>query len=309
MTLAIGIDLGGTELRAAVVADDGQILAHARTATAAMDGPAAVIGQMAELVAQITQGHSIAGVGIGSPGPLDAANGIVVHAPTLRGWHHVPLAQLAAARFGLPVRIDNDANVAALAEWRFGVGRGLRHIVYVTVSTGIGGGVILDGKLLHGRCSLASEIGHMTITEAPIPCACGGLGCWEALASGSALGRRATEAARAAPSSDLGRLLAEGRVTAQDVARLAEAGDAIAAALLHEEAGYLGIGFANLLHLYAPDMIVVGGGVSACLPAMQPEIARVIQRRAMPAYRDVPVMAAGLGHQAGVTGAALLVLP
>jgi glucokinase len=283
MDAAIGIDLGGTELRAAIVSADGRVLAHARTETAAMAGPDAVIGQMAALVGQIAAAHRIVGVGIGSPGPLDAAAGMVVHAPTLRGWNDVPLARLAAARLGLPVRIDNDANVAALAEWRFGAGRGLRHIVYVTVSTGIGGGV-------------AGEIGHMAITEAPIACACGGLGCWEALASGTALGQRATE------------MGGFGRVTARDVARLAAAGDATAAGLLAEEARYLGIGFVNLLHLYAPEMIVVGGGVSDCLPAMRAEIERVIHRRAMPAYRDVPVVAAALGRQAGVIGAALLML-
>jgi len=304
MAVAIGIDLGGTELRAAVVSADGQVLAHARTPTAATEGPAAIIEQMAELVERISPGHAVRGVGIGSPGPLDAAAGIVVHAPMLRGWDNVPLAELAAARLGLPVRIDNDANVAALAEWRFGAGCGLRHIVYVTVSTGIGGGVIVDGKLMHGRLTLAGEIGHMVITEAPVVCACGGLGCWEALASGSALGLRATAAAKAAPLSELGRL---GHATARDVARLAEAGDAVALRLLSEEAHYLGIGFVNLLHLYAPEMIVVGGGVSDCLPVMRPEIEAVIRRRAMPAYRDVPVMAAALGQRAGVIGASLLV--
>jgi glucokinase len=296
MDAAIGIDLGGTELRAAVVSAEGRVLAHARTETAAMDGPDAVIGQMAALVGQIAGEHRIIGVGIGSPGPLDAAAGVVAHAPRLRGWNDVPLATLASERLGLPVRIDNDANVAALAEWRFGAGRGLRHMVYVTVSTGIGGGVIVDGRLLHGRGSMAGEIGHMAISEAPIPCACGGFGCWEALASGTALGQRA---------SALGGF---GRVTARDVARLAAAGDATAAALLAEEGRYLGIGFANLLHLYAPEMIVVGGGLSESLPAMRAEIEAVMRRRVMPAYRDVPVVAAALGRQAGVIGAALLVL-
>jgi glucokinase len=297
MTVAIGIDLGGTELRAAVVSADGAVLAHARTMTAAMDGPEAVIAQMADLVGQIAPGHDICGVGIGSPGPLDAEAGVVIEAPMLRGWDNMPLAELACARLGLPVRIDNDANVAALAEWRFGAGRGLRHMVYVTVSTGIGGGVIVDGKLMHGHLSLAAEIGHMMITEAPVPCLCGATGCWEALASGTALGQRATE------------LGVFGRVTARDVARLAEGGNAVAQDLLAEEARYLGIGFVNLLHLYAPEMIVVGGGVSECLPAMRPAIEAVIQRRAMLAYRDVPIVAAALGHRAGVIGAALLVLP
>jgi glucokinase len=297
MDLAIGIDLGGTELRAAVVSAEGEVLAHVRTETAALDGPAAVIEQMADLVGQIAAGHDIRGVGIGSPGPLDAEAGVVIHASTLRGWDDVPLAALASARFGMPVRLDNDANVAALAEWRFGAGRGLRHMVYVTVSTGIGGGVILDGKLMHGRGSMAGEIGHMTITEAPVLCTCGAFGCWEALAAGPALGQRATASG------------GWGTVTARDVARLADAGDATARQLLAEEARYLGLGFANLLHLYAPEMIVVGGGVSECLPAMQADIEAVIRRQAMPAYRDVPIVAAALGQRAGVIGAALLVLP
>jgi glucokinase len=297
MRVAIGIDLGGTELRAAVVSADGEVLAHARTMTAALDGPEAVIAQMADLVGQIAPGHDVRGVGIGSPGPLDAEAGVVVHASTLLGWNDVPIVALAEARLGLPVRLDNDANVAALAEWRFGAARGLRHLVYVTVSTGIGGGVIVDGRLMHGRGTQASEIGHMRITEAPVPCTCGGFGCWEALASGTALGQRATE---------LGSL---GRVTARDVALLAEAGNEVAQHLLAEEARWLGIGFANLLHLYAPEMIVVGGGVSECLPAMRPAIEAVIQRQAMPAYRDVPIVTAALGRRAGVIGAALLVLP
>jgi glucokinase len=296
MDVAIGIDLGGTQLRAAVVSAEGEVLAHASTDTAVQDGPAGVVAQMADLVRRIAPGHDIRAVGIGSPGPLDAAAGVVVHASTL-GWDDVPLVAMATARLGLPVRLDNDANVAALAEWRFGAGRGLRHMVYVTVSTGIGGGVILDGKLMHGRLSLAAEFGHMVITEAPILCTCGAFGCWEAVAAGPALGQRATE------------LGVWGPVTARDVAALAEAGDAEAQRLLGEEARYLGLGFANLLHLYAPEMIVVGGGVSHCLPAMRPGIEAVIRRQAMPAHRDVPIEAAALGQRAGVIGAALLVLP
>lgn len=296
--VAIGIDLGGTELRAAAVDDAGRVLRHAHLPTAARAGPDAVISQMAALVDDVSSGLDPVGIGIGSPGPLDAAAGTVIHAPMLDGWRDVPLARLTTLRLGLPTRIENDANVAALAEWRFGAGQGLSHMVYVTVSTGIGGGIIIDGRLLHGNRGMAGEIGHMTITEQPIPCACGGFGCWEALASGSALGRRATEAA----------LGSEGPMTAREVAKRAEAGDEQAQRLLQEEARYLGIGFANLLHLYAPEMIVVGGGLSACLAAMQAEIGRTIAARAMPAYRAVPIVPAGLGSRAGVIGAALLAL-
>lgn len=299
MPIAIGIDLGGTELRAAAMDETARILRHARLPTAADAGPAAIVEQMARLVDEVSSGMVPTGIGIGSPGPLDVAAGTVIHAPMLRGWRDVPLARLVAARTGLPTFLENDANAAALAEWRFGAARGLRHMVYVTVSTGIGGGIIIDGRLLHGHRSLAGEIGHMIVTDAPLRCACGGFGCWEALASGTALGRRATAAG----------LRAEEGVTARLVAERAAAGDDTARRLMAEEARYLGLGFANLLHLYAPQMIVVGGGVSAALPQMAEEIARTVAARVMPAYRDVPLRAAALGTQAGVIGAALLALP
>ncbi|GAB0118484.1 ROK family protein [Acidisoma sp. 7E03] len=297
MPVRIGIDLGGTDLRAAALDDADRIVHHAQVATAAEAGPEAVLTQIGALVEEVSAGRAPIGIGIGSPGPLDVARGLVLHAPTLRGWRDVPLARLVAERTGLPTRLENDANAAALAEWRLGAGRGLRHMVYVTVSTGIGGGIIADGRLLHGDRSLAGEIGHMVVTEALAPCACGGFGCWEALASGTALGRRARAAG----------LMAEEPVTARLVAERAAAGDALASRLMTEEARYLGLGFANLLHLYAPELIVVGGGVSASLPLMAEEIGRIVAERAMPAYRSVPIRAAALGAQAGVIGAALLI--
>lgn len=296
MAVAIGIDLGGTELRAAAMDEAGAVLRHAQVPTAARAGPAAVIAQMERLVEEVGAGLTPIGIGIGSPGPLDAEAGIVLHAPMLTGWWDVPLAQMVAERTGLPTMIENDANAAALAEWRFGAGQGARHLVYVTVSTGIGGGIIIDGRLLHGYRGMAGEIGHMAITEAPIPCACGGLGCFEALASGSALGRRAREAG----------LRGDAPVSAREVALLADEGQPLARALMRDEARYLGLGFTNLLHLYAPEVIVVGGGLSACLPAMAADIEAVIAARAMPAFRTVPLRAAGLGARAGVIGAALI---
>lgn len=299
MPTVIGIDLGGTELRAAMMDETAQVLRHARVPTAAEAGPAAIVEQMARLVDEVSSGLTPVGIGIGSPGPLDTASGTVIHAPMLRGWRDVPLARLVTERTGLPTFLENDANAAALAEWRLGAARGLRHMVYVTVSTGIGGGVIIDGRLLHGHRSLAGEIGHMIVTGEAVPCACGGFGCWESLASGRALGRRAAAAG----------MRADGPVTAQLVAARAAAGDETARRLMAEEARALGLGFVNLLHLYAPEMIVVGGGVAAALPMMAAEIARTVTARAMPAYRDVPIRAAGLGTQAGVIGAALLALP
>ncbi|KQT69834.1 MULTISPECIES: ROK family protein [unclassified Aureimonas] len=309
--LALAVDLGGTELRAAAVAKGGRFLAQAGMATDAAGGPERVVEQIVALLDDVRSrvpGAEILGLGVGAPGPLDPIAGIAIAPPTLKGWRDVPLARILGDRLSMPVRVENDANAAALGEWRYGAGRGLRSIVFVTVSTGIGGGVVADGRILHGRRGLAAEIGHMTITERGGPCFCGATGCFEAVASGSALGWSATAATRPGDGSRLRALAEDGPVTARHVVAAAREGDSQALALLAEEARWLGIGFTNLLHLYSPEAIVVGGGLSAALDLMEAGIARTIADRAMPAYRDVPVVPAGLGGQAGLAGAASLVL-
>ena len=300
MRHALAVDLGGTELRAAMVDESGAVLAYAACATDSRGGPAAVMAQMVDLLGRIEREVGIrapVGLGIAAPGPLDAVAGIAIAPPTLEGWHDVPLAAEMQARLGLPVRIENDANAAALGEWRFGAGRGTRHMVFVTVSTGIGGGVIADGRLLHGDRGLAAEIGHMTIDATATESLFGGApGAWEALASGTALGRDATA------------LAGPGPITARHVVEAARIGDPLACALLDREARLLGIGFTNLLHLYAPERIIMGGGVAAGLDLMRDHIAATIRERALAPYRNVPVIAAALGPQAGLVGAASLVL-
>jgi glucokinase len=274
-------------------------------------GSAAVIGQIialaGDLIAQSPQAE-IAGIGVGAPGPLDPKAGIVIAPPTLAGWHDVPLIDILGQHFGLPVRLENDANAAALGEWRFGAGRGSGSLVFVTVSTGIGGGVVADGHIYHGRRGLAAEIGHMTITGEGDRCFCGAIGCFEAVASGTALGRRATRQTAPGDGSLLRRLSADGDVSARHVVDAARAGDAAAIDLLEAEARWLGIGFTNLLHLYSPDLIVMGGGLSNGFDLLAPSIRTVVQQRAMPAYRDVPIVRAELGDRAGLIGAASLIL-
>ena len=183
--VALAFDLGGTELRAALVDEAGSLLAFSAMPTAAADGPAAVTRQMEQLAAEVlaqTPDLSPIGIGVGAPGPLDPEAGIVIGPPTLIGWHEVPLATILSDRFELPVRLENDANAAALGEWHYGAGRGADSMVFVTVSTGIGGGVIANGRTLHGRRGLAAEIGHMTITNEGERCFCGAIGCLEAVA-------------------------------------------------------------------------------------------------------------------------------
>lgn len=308
MRAALAVDLGGTQVRAALVGEDGTFLAAHAEPTLARDGPEAVIGQIVRLLRQMesrADGCTILGVGIGAPGPLDLERGVVLHAATLDGWTDVPLAAILHARLGRPVRVENDANAAALGEWMFGAGRGTRHMVFVTVSTGIGGGVIVDGRLLHGRHGMAGEVGHMAISDSDIPCACGSVGCWEALAAGPALARFANAQAALDPSTTLPR---DGTASARHVVAAASAGDALAGRLLDREAQWLGVGFANLLHLFSPERIIVGGGVSAGLEQMRPRIEQVMHRRVMVPYRDVPVLRAALGADAGLAGAAGLML-
>lgn len=308
--IALAFDLGGTELRAALVGDGGKLLAFASMPTRARDGPNAVIEQIAMLAEKICSDVPDArplGIGIGAPGPLDPVAGILTAPPTLSGWREVPLARLLQDRLNLPVRLENDANAAALGEWRFGAGRGAASLVFVTVSTGIGGGVISDGRIMHGRRGLAGEIGHMTITSESERCLCGAVGCFEAVASGTALGRRATALTKPGDGSALRTLSNDGEVTGRHVVEAARGGDETALGLMDQEARWLGIGFTNLLHLYSPDIIVMGGGISHGYDLLRRAIEATIHERVMPAYRNVPVVPAQLGSHAGLIGAASLI--
>ena len=312
MRRALAIDLGGTELKAGMVRETGAVDGYRACPTDRYGGPKAVMTQMANLLMQVlrdTEGEAPVGLGIAAPGPLDCDRGIALSPPSLEGWRDVPLAAEMRARVGLPVRIENNANAAALGEWRFGGGHGVDNLVYVTVSTGIGGGIIADGHLLRGRRGLAAEIGHMTIDAGAGETLFGGPpGTWEALASGTAFGLEATYRAGGYDGARLRRAAGSGTITARHVVEEARGGDPLACDLLDEEARLLGIGFVNLLHLYAPERIIVGGGVSAGLDLMQGRIERTIRDRALPPYADVPVSATVLGQKAGLVGAASLVL-
>lgn len=290
---AIGIDIGGTSLRAALVDADGHILAREETATLAQAGPQAVVQQIAALVAKITPDRTgIAGAGISSPGPIDTERGVALGVPTLAGWSDIPIASMIQTALNLPVRLENDAIAAAIGEWKFGAGQGLSHLVYVTISTGIGGGVIADGKVLRGRMGMAGHIGHMTIERDGAPCACGNRGCWEAYASGTAFARR----------------IAPHFPNPKSAFTAATAGNPHALQLVAEEADWLGLGIANLLHLFSPQTVILGGGISNGFSLLLPGIQQRIQANAMPAFRTVPILPATLGENAGLVGAAAMVM-
>lgn len=305
---ALAIDLGGTRARVALVRG-GAILRRAAEPTDAAGGPAAVLGQFRRMIAQISPpgaDPAPAAVGVCAPGPLDSEAGVVLGIPTLPGWEGFPLAARLAADTGLPATLENDGIAAAAGEWRFGAGQGARNLVFVTVSTGIGGGAVVDGRLLHGRRGMAAHVGHLRMAPDGPRCSCGASGCFEALAAGPALTRRG-QAAAAAPGY-LATIARTRPVEAADIVAGAREGDPACTALLDEEARLLGQGFASFLHLFSPELLIVGGGVANAFDLMAATIRATLAREAMPPFRDVPVVAAALGDNAGLVGAATLAL-
>jgi glucokinase len=306
--LAICIDLGGTQVRAALIDRSGTI--HKRTSepTKAEEGPGIVTDQMSRLAIKVAEGvgrPAIAGAGICSPGPLDTAAGLALGVPTLAGFENFPLRDVLSAKLAMPVTLENDGICAAIGEWRFGAGKGFSNIVYVTVSTGIGGGVIIGNNVLRGRRGMAGHVGHMSFVQGGEPCACGNRGCFEAYASGTAFTRRAARAAAEDRGTSLGK---NGQaVDAAAVFSAAAAGDALANRLVAQEAEYLGQGFASLLHLYSPDILIMGGGLSRQFNVLGYGIMASLRACAMPAFRDTPVMPASLGADSGLVGGAGLV--
>lgn len=297
---AIGVDLGGTELKVALVDSAGAVMAARRWPTGRDVEPEAVVDRMVAMATPyLGETGLVEVIGLCSPGPLDSATGVILAPPSFPAWRDVPLAGLLGERLGRPVVLDNDAHAAAIGEWRFGAARGLFNFVYITVSTGIGGGIVVDGRLLRGRNGLAGHVGHMIIDERA--------GAkWETLASGSALAQFAEAALAEGRPSILNDRALSGPVTARAVGEAALEGDSVALSLIAEQARYLGIGVVNLAHLFAPDRIIVGGGVSALFELLRPSIDQALAARLLPGFGPIELVRAELGGDAGVIGAAAL---
>jgi glucokinase len=299
----IGVDLGGTWLRVARVSPEGRVEAMERLPTDGTGGPAGVVAQIEAMTGRLSDAGTRA-MGVGVPGSFDGDSGTVLGIPALPGWAGFPLAVTLRERTGLDCTLENDAKAAAMGEWDAGAAKGFRNFVYVTVSTGIGACAVVDGRMLRGAGGLAGEIGHTRIAETSERCVCGLYGCWQALAAGPALARRAEAAARSAPGSALAALGALGPLSGLEVGRAARAGDATALAVVREHASLLAIGFANLQHVYAPDLLVVGGGVSDLLDLMRAPLEMVLRERLLPGFRPAEIRVAALGDAAGLVGAA-----
>jgi glucokinase len=311
----IGVDLGGTNIVAAALPEDGSRTFGLRSEPTRSDqGADAVVDRMvrmidtviAETIAETgAKRADFAGVGVGAPGPLDRERGIVITTPNL-GWTNFPLRDVIAEHTGLHASLDNDANCATLGEWWLGAARGGRNVVGMTIGTGIGGGLILDGKLYHGVSDVAGEIGHTTIDITGRRCKCGNYGCLEAYASGPSIADRAREALGGDDASLLHRMVNGQleRLTAATVYDAAKQGDELALDVVRETARFLGAGIANLLNVFNPDVVVIAGGVTqAGDPLFEPLRKEVRKRAFRPAVEACRIVPGSLPGTAGVVGA------
>ena len=318
MRYVLGIDIGGTNLVVGSVAEDGSaLLAAASEPTQAEAGAGDVLDRLVRLAQhamaetrRTAPGAEIIGVGVGAPGPLDTRRGIVLLTPNL-GWVDLPLRQIIRDRLGLPAMLDNDANCAVLGEWWVGAARGSRNAIGITIGTGIGGGLILDGKLYHGASDVAGEIGHTTIDTEGRRCKCGNYGCLEAYASGPNIALRAVEEIQAGAVSRLPSLVSGDlrKITAQTVYQAAKDGDELALEVVNDTARFLGVGIGNLLNIFNPEVVVVCGGVTLAGDHLFVPLRREAARRAFkPAVEACRIVPGALGGTAGVYGAAKVFL-
>lgn len=310
----IGVDVGGTKVAAGLVNAAGEITFQTRTPMVSNDaaaGLAAVVSAIDSVRAE-SNSHSnpIAGIGICAPGPLDPRTGIVINPPNLPGWRNFPLAAAISKAYCLPVRVDNDGNAAALAEALWGAGSGYRNVFCATIGTGIGTGIVFDGRIYHGRTGAAAEGGHNTIDYHGPRCGCGKLGCIEILASGPAIARRASEKiAKDGQASAILRL-AGGRVdhiTSEMVGRAYASGDLLAEEVLEETAALLTVWLGNIVDLLEPDVMIIGGGAGAMLRPFFGEIQERLPTWCVNSRcQEIPLLAAHYGADAGIAGGAAL---
>ncbi len=305
----LGIDLGGTNIKGGVVNEAGEILREASRPTMVENGPDAIADGIAALIKDLEQGETFGGVGLGCPGTVDDESGEVVCAFNLNLIHY-DLRGAVKSRTGYEIRLGNDANVAALAEATVGAGKGAHSTVVITLGTGVGCGVVLEGKMLTGYTGAASELGHMVIVEDGAKCTCGRRGCFEVYASATALIRMTREAMAANPKSVMYTVAQEnGAVDGRTAFTAAERGDGTAAEVVHEYVKYLAAGVTNVVNIFFPEIVAFSGGVANQGEALLRPLREEVRRQEFGgAYvkRHTKLVPCTLGYQAGIIGAALL---
>lgn len=311
----LGIDIGGTKLAVGLVTATGEQLSAVREASRVHEGPDAMLerlvrlGRQAIAEAGVSPGEVVA-AGVGCGGPLNPDTGVVMNPPNLPGWDNVPVVSRLSAGLGLPVYLDNDANAAALGENRFGAGRGVANMVYLTISTGLGGGIIIGGRLYQGENGNAGEIGHMSVFYDGRPCGCGNRGCLEAYASGTSIVARVQEAIRAGePSVMVGIAGSVDAITGETLLTALQLGDSLAERVWAETITILGAGVASVVNIFNPRKVVLGGGITNFGDRLFVPLREQVARRAMaPLAQVVEIVPAHLGSQVGVLGAAAVAL-
>jgi glucokinase len=319
----LGVDIGGTKLATVLGSRDGQILHKERLPTESDKGPdfgvARLIAMLRRALPDSGDVGDVVGIGVACGSPMDAEQGIILGPPNLQSWNPVPIVEILEREFGLYARLENDANAGALAEWRYGAGRGKRSVVYMTMGTGIGGGLVLDGRLYRGANGNAGEVGHMRVVPEGGPlCGCGKWGCLEAYCSGPAIARRAREAltrAREAPgAADAGAAIlalagSVEAVTAEHLFAAARQGDPLAERLVDETARLLGVGLANVIQLLNPEAIVLGTIATEQGDFFLDRVRRAARAETWPQlFEVVEIMPSPLGSQVGDYGAISVLL-
>ncbi len=308
----LAIDLGGTKIRAAIVSRQGQVIAREYYPTLAAEGPEPVIGRILAAIDRLLKPREAVPlprcISLAVAGAIDYERGLITVSPNLPGWRNVPLRGMVKERCGLETFLINDANAAALGEHSFGAGKGVNNLIYMTVSTGIGGGIIINGELYSGASGSAGEIGHMTIDVSGPVCRCGNTGCLEMFASGRAMAGEAIKRIGNGESSSLTEMV-RGKIesiTAETISIAAQGGDSLAVEVVSRAATYLGVGMANLVNIFNPEMIIVGGGVSGMGDLLLNPAREVVEKRAFPiSAQAVRIVRGQLGDEAGVLGAAV----
>jgi len=309
----LAVDVGGTKIITAIVSNQGQIVAKEYCLTLANEGAQSVINRIISAIDRMLGTKSISpsqldSIGIGAAGVVDIDQGVVTLSPNLPGWQDIPLRDTVKEKYGIKTFLINDASAAALGEHRFGAGRGVKNLIYITVSTGIGGGIIINNDLYSGACGGAGEVGHMTIDVNGPRCSCGNIGCLEMLASGTAVAREAIRRIGQGEKSSLTEIVSGNieSITAEEVDMAAVGGDSLAMEVISQAATYLGVGMVNLVNIFNPEMIIVGGGMSKMGDRLLNPARQVVMERAFPLLAQaVCIVPAQLGEDAGVVGAAV----
>jgi glucokinase len=309
----LAIDLGGTKIITTIVSRQGQVVAKEQCLTLADEGPQPVIKRIFSSIDRLlsVQGMELShleSIGMAAAGVIDSERGLITISPNLPGWCDIPLRDMVKEKYRVATFLTNDASAAALGEQHFGAGKGIKDLIYLTVSTGIGGGILISGKLYSGACGSAGEIGHMTIDVNGPRCGCGNIGCLEMLASGTAVAREAIGRISHGEKSSLTGMVS-GKledITAEDVDIAAAGGDSLAQEVILQAATYLGVGMVNLVDIFNPEMIIVGGGMAKMGDRLLNPARRVVMERVfrLPA-QAVRIVPAQLGDDAGVIGVAV----